>query len=48
MDFTLGQLYFYGGIIGMAVTALLSLVIAIILSGSKKRLEKKLEEEYGK
>lgn len=48
MELTLGQLYFYGGIAGMVCTGVAAIVAIVLLSGSKKRLEKKLEAEYGR
>ena len=47
MDFTPGELLFYGGIIGMSVAAVVAIIVIIILSGSRKRLRRKLNEEYG-
>jgi len=47
MDFTPGEMLFYGGIAGMAVVLLISLIVIIIMSGSRKRLRRKLNEEYG-
>ena len=47
MNFTPGELYFYGGIAGMAIVAVAAIIVAIILAGSRKRLRRKLNEEYG-
>jgi len=47
MDFTPGELLFYGGIAGMAIVVITSIVVIIILSGSRKRLRRKLNDEYG-
>ena len=47
MNFTPGELLFYGGIAGMAVVGMLAIVVGIILVGSRKRLRRKLNEEYG-
>ena len=47
MDFTPGEMLFYGGIVGMAIVVVVSIIIIVILSGSRKRLRRKLNEEYG-
>ncbi|MCL2099769.1 MAG: hypothetical protein FWH24_04960 [Oscillospiraceae bacterium] len=47
MDFTVGEIYFYGGIAGMAVTLIGACVVIIIMSGSRKRLLRKFNMEYG-
>ena len=47
MDFTPGELLFYGGIAGMAIVVIVAIVVIIILSGSRKRLRHKLNDEYG-
>ncbi|MCD7804364.1 MAG: hypothetical protein LUH03_04320 [Oscillospiraceae bacterium] len=47
MSFTPGQLLFYGGLLGIAVTAIITIIVIIVLAGSRKRLRKKLNEEYG-
>jgi hypothetical protein len=47
MDFTPGEMLFYGGIIGMAVVAVAAITVIAVLSGSRKRLRRKLNEEYG-
>lgn len=47
MDFTPGEMLFYGGIAGMGIIAVVSIVVVIILSGSRKRLRRKLNDEYG-
>ena len=47
MDFTPGEMLFYGGIAGMAIVAIIAVIVIIILSGSRKRLRRKLNEEYG-
>lgn len=46
MNLTLGEVLFYGGIIGMLFVAIATMVSMIILSGSNKRLRCKLNEEY--
>jgi len=47
LDFTPGEMLFYGGIAGMSVVTLISIIVTIILAGSRKRLRSKLDEEYG-
>lgn len=47
MDFTPGELLFYGGIAGMTIVSIAAVVVIIVLSGSRKRLRRKLNEEYG-
>ena len=46
-DFTPGEMLFYGGIAGMVVIAVISLIAVIVMSGSRKRLRRKLSDEYG-
>ena len=47
MDFTPGEMLFYGGIAGMVIVALVTIIVIAVLSGSRKRLRRKLNEEYG-
>ena len=47
MDFTPGEVFFYGGIAGMVVVVLITIIVIAILAGSRKRLRKKFNEEYG-
>lgn len=47
MNFTPGEMLFYGGIAGMAIVFVVAIVVIIVLSGSRKRLRKKFKEEYG-
>ena len=47
MNITTGELLFYGGISGMILVAAAASVTVIILTGSRKRLRRKLREEYG-
>jgi hypothetical protein len=47
MNFTPGEMLFYGGIVGMAIVAAAAVAVAAILTGSRKRLRRKLNEEYG-
>ena len=47
MNLSNGEMLFYGGIAGMAVTVIVSVIIVIVLAGSRKRLRKKMNDEYG-
>ena len=47
MNLTPGEMLFYGGIAGMVITAIISVIVIAVLSGSRKRLRRKLNEEYG-
>ena len=47
MNFTPGEMLFYGGTAGMAIVAVVAVIVIIALSGSRKRLRRKLNEEYG-
>ena len=47
MDLTPGEMLFYGGITGMIVVLVVSVIVAIILAGSRKRLRRKFNDEYG-
>ena len=47
MDFTPGEMFFYGGIAGMAVVVVVTIIVIAALAGSRKRLRRKLNEEYG-
>jgi len=47
MDFTPGEMLFYGGIAGMAIVIVVAAVVIIVMAGSRKRLRRKLNEEYG-
>ena len=47
MNLTPGEMLFYGGILGMAVVVIATIIVTIILTGSRKRLRRKLNEEYG-
>jgi predicted membrane metal-binding protein len=47
MDFTPGEILFYGGIAGMAIMAVVSIIVIAVLSHSRKRLRLKKIEEYG-
>jgi hypothetical protein len=48
MNFTPGEMLFYGGIAGMIVVAAVAIVVAAVLAGSRRRLRQKMNEEYGK
>jgi hypothetical protein len=47
MNFTPGEMLFYGGIGGMAIVAVVTIVVVAVLAGSRKRLRRKINEEYG-
>ena len=47
MNFTPGEMLFYGGIAGMVIVAVVAIIVFAVLSGSRKRLRRKLNEEYG-
>ena len=47
MNFTPGELLFYGGIAGMALVLLIAIIVIIAMSGSRRKLRRKLNEEYG-
>jgi hypothetical protein len=47
MSFTPGEMLFYGGIAGMVMVAVVGVIVIVVLSGSRKRLRRKLNDEYG-
>lgn len=47
MDFTPGETLFYGGIAGIAMVIVVSIIVIAVLARSSKRLHRKLNEEYG-
>jgi ABC-type lipoprotein release transport system permease subunit len=47
MNFTPGEMLFYGGMAGMALVAAVSIIVTAVLTGSRKRLRRRLNEEYG-
>ena len=47
MDFTAGEMLFYGGIAGMVLVVIVSAIVVAVLAASRKRLRRKLNEEYG-
>lgn len=51
MDFaemfgTVGGMFFYGGIVGMAISILLGLLLIPIFAADKKRVNDKISSEY--
>ena len=44
---TTGELVFWIGIAGMCAVLVISIIVALVMSKSRKRLLKKLSEEYG-
>lgn len=48
MNLTPGEMLFYGGIAGMAVVVIVAIIVIIVMSGSRRRLRKRLSDEYGK
>lgn len=48
MQFTPGELLFYGGLAGMAAVLLIAVIVIIVQSGTRRRLRRKLQEDYGK
>lgn len=44
-NLTTGEIFFYGGIIGMAVVAVVSIIFIAVLANGKKRLKRKFEFE---
>ncbi len=42
------ELLFYGGVMIMAVSVLTALPTGLVLTAARRRLKRKLEEEYGK
>ena len=47
MSFTPGEMLFYGGIAGMVIVAIVTIIVIVVLVGSRKRLRRKLNKEYG-
>lgn len=47
MSFTPGELLFYGGITGMILVAVSAIIVVAVFSGSRKRLHRRFNEEYG-
>jgi len=46
MNFTPGEMLFYGGITGMVIVTVTAVIVIVFLAGSRKRLRRKLNEEY--
>lgn len=47
MSLTPGEMLFYGGLAGIVITGVVSLIVIVVLGGSRKRLRRKMNEEYG-
>ncbi|CDX04947.1 Hypothetical protein DPCES_5061 [Desulfitobacterium hafniense] len=47
MNFTPGEMLFYGGVVGMVIVAIVSIIVTALFAGSRKRLRRQLNEEYG-
>jgi len=47
MEWTTGNIMFYGGLAGAAVTLLAAIIAAISLARGNKRIKRKLDQEYG-
>ena len=47
MELTLGSMMFYGGIAGAGLTLVASVVAAAVLRSGRKKIVKKLNDEYG-
>jgi len=47
MGLTPGEMLFYGGIAGIVVVIIAAVITFVVMSGSRKRLRRKLDEEYG-
>ncbi len=47
MSFSPGEMLFYVGIAGMTIVAVVSIIVIAVLAGSRKRLRRQLNEEYG-
>ena len=43
----LSEWLFYGGILIMAIAAILAVIAAIVLAVSRKRLQERMDAEYG-
>jgi len=48
MDFTPGEIFFYAGAAGMAITLIASLITAFVTKRGLKRLRRAFDEEYGR
>jgi low affinity Fe/Cu permease len=47
-DMTTGAMFFYGGLAGLGVTFITTVIIALVQTGDRKKLHRKLDEEYGR
>jgi tetrahydromethanopterin S-methyltransferase subunit E len=47
MEWTLGTITFYGGIAGIAVAIIATVIVLIALGSANRKITKKLNEEYG-
>lgn len=48
MNLTSGEMLFYGGIIGMVIVAIITVIIIAVLGSGKKRLRRKFDSETKK
>ena len=48
MEWSTGSVMFYGGAACACAALLALIVVLLVFRGSKKRLQRKLDEEYGK
>ncbi len=48
MDVSLSEVLFYGGVVVMGVAVLAGIAAAIFLHVAQKRLNRRLEKEFGK
>ncbi len=46
MDFTQGEMYYYGGLIALAFLFLVSIILFLVFRHSKKNLMKRINREY--
>jgi len=44
---TIGEMFFYGGIVGGGIAVLLLIITSAVFAGSRTRLRAKLNKEYG-
>lgn len=47
MNLTPGEILFYGGLTGMALVLIVAVIVIIVMTGCRRRLRRKLSEEYG-
>ena len=47
MEMTLGSMFFYGGIIGLAITILSAIIAGIVLGSGRRKMRKRMNDEYG-